>query len=228
MTNEDIWYKNFEELQKYIEKNKMLPQKTNIKNRDNNIHKLRKWIDHQNENYSKKISIMKNNEIYENWSKFKEKYKNYFKTNIEIWKEILDKAKKYIDINKKKPVSNDKCTEIKSLGQWIVRQQKIYKTKIEIMKNKEIYDIWTKFTEEYNIYFQTNEEIWYDAFDKVKKYIGENKKIPPKGDKNEEIKYLGYWIGTQKNSYEKKDRIMRNEKIRKVWKNFTDEYAEYL
>jgi len=46
------------------------------------------------------------------------------------------------------------------------------------MKNSEIYNAWWKFIEEYNEYFKSSEEIWYENLEKLKTYLYENKKKP--------------------------------------------------
>jgi ribosomal RNA-processing protein 8 len=64
--------------------------------------------------------------------------------------------------------------------------------------------------------------------EQVKQYINQNKKTPSNSDKNPEIKSLGYWISDQKKNYEKNEQIMRESEIRKLWEEFTQEYAEYF
>jgi hypothetical protein len=71
-----------------------------------------------------------------------------------IWYDNLNKIKDYIDKNKKKPSQTDENKEIKQLGCWIATQLKNYKTKKHNMKNKEIYNDWTQFINEYQKYFK--------------------------------------------------------------------------
>jgi len=77
MSNEDIWYYQFNELKKYIDANKRRPSQHN---KNNNIKKLAKWISHQSLNYSKQKNSMSNQEIYKLWTEFinDKKYKPYF------------------------------------------------------------------------------------------------------------------------------------------------------
>ena len=74
----------------------------------------------------------------------------------EIWNDKLNRVKKYIDENNKRPSSIDKNKEIKQLGQWILNQTGNYKNKEQIMKNEEIYKKWTEFIndDKYKIYFK--------------------------------------------------------------------------
>ena len=105
-----------------------------------------------------------NKEIYDAWTEFinDPKYKEYFQSNEDIWKENLCKVKKYIDDNKKRPSQHDKNKDIKKLGTWVGCQQENYKKKKYIMTNTEIYDMWTEFINDpkYKEYFQSNEDIW--------------------------------------------------------------------
>ena len=91
------------------------------------------------------------------------------------------------------------------------------------MKNTEIYDIWTKFIGKYKKLIVTNEELWNMWFEKVNKYIIDNKNIPTQHNKDQYIKTLGAWIGTQQKNYKSKINCMKNEKIYKQWTIFLGE-----
>ena len=65
---------------------------------------------------------------------------------------------------------------------------------------------------------------WEDKLEMVKAYIDENGKLPYEKDKNNNIKFLGKWIGTQKHNYKNNNQIMKNSIIRKEWENFIEEY----
>lgn len=56
-----------------------------------------------------------------------------------IWYNTLNKVKKYIDQNNKRPSFRNKDKEIQKLGSWLSNQLNKYKNKKEIMKNKDIY-----------------------------------------------------------------------------------------
>jgi mevalonate pyrophosphate decarboxylase len=61
-------------------------------------------------------------------------------------------------------------------------------------------------------------DIWITNLEWVKKYIDENKKRPAKnGHQTEEVKKYGSWIQRQVDNYKKKEQIMLNETIRKLW-----------
>jgi hypothetical protein len=74
-----------------------------------------------------------------------ERYKEYFMSNEESWKNKFEKLKQYIDENQKRPSNKDKNSEIKQLGGWISTQITNYKNKKDIMKNTNIFKEWTDF-----------------------------------------------------------------------------------
>ena len=201
LSNTELWCNSLEQVINYIDINKKRPSSTD-KNKE--IKSLGSWCSSQQDNYKKCLQIMKNNDIYDKWTRFINKYKEYFISNEEIWYDKLDKVIVYIDANNKKPSNSDKNKEIKSLGYWCSSQQDNYKKCLQIMKNKEIYNKWTQFINKYKEYFISNEEIWYDKLDKVIVYIDANKKRPSENDKNNDIKSLGKWVTMQNFSSKKK------------------------
>jgi hypothetical protein len=153
-------------------------------------------------------------------------------SNEERWNIKLEEVKKYIDKNKKISSCNDKNDTIKQLGNWIKRQKNNYVKEEYIMKNKNVKSLWKIFIEDikYKQYFLSNEEEWNIKLENVKKYIDDNKKRPLKYDKNNTIKQLCTWIGTQQNNYKKKQKIMKTANIRIMWKTFTEDikYKQYF
>jgi hypothetical protein len=99
--------------------------------------------------------------------------KKYFltSTNIFNWYNSLNKVKEYVIENKKRPSESDKDNNVKILSSWICNQQKKFKKKEHNMKDDKIYNEWNKFINEYEEYFKSNEEIWYDNLNKVKDLI---------------------------------------------------------
>jgi len=146
------------------------------------------------------------------------------KNGTEIWNNMLEQVKKYIKENNKLPSTIDKNKKIKKMGNWIGRQKKNYEKRQYNMKNEEIRNEWIQFINEYEEYFKSNDEIWNETLDEVKKYIKENNKLPSSTDKNKEIKKMGNWIGHQKTNYGKRQYNMKNEEIRNEWIQFINEY----
>jgi L-rhamnose mutarotase len=71
-------------------------------------------------------------------------------------------------------------------------------------------------------------EEWILQLELVKKYINENKKSPPRSNKDKNAKKLGVWISKQKENYKKKKYTVYNETIRHLWENFVIEYKKYI
>ena len=221
------WLINFEEIKNYIDINdNILLYQYNKK--------LYSWLSHQIENYKNIKNIMKNKKIYNKWTEFinNEKYKKYFISNEEKWLINLKKLKEYIDINNKKPYSQNKNKDIKKIGFWMQRQHNIFKTKNNIMKNEEIYDKWKEFINDnkYKKYFLTNEELWLINLKKLKEYIDINNKKPSHCDKNIDIKHLRNWIGDQTKNYKNIKNIMKEKEIYNKWEEFINDekYKTYF
>ena len=187
-----------------------------------------------------KINVHTNDEIKVLWNitNFdridKEIEKGYLETrvidNVDKWYEKLEKVKKYIDENNKRPSERDKNKEIKVLGYWVSHQIKNYQKKTKIMSNNNIRKEWEEFitNEKYKEYFISNDDKWFNNLKLVKKYIDENNKRPSERDKNKEIKVLGKWLSKQITNYQKKTYIMSNNNIRKEWEEFITDYQEYF
>ena len=217
------WNDKFKQVKKYIDENKCRPSHAS---KDNNIKQLGKWISTQQTYYNKNEYIMKDTNIKLKWDQFIDKYKDYFLSNEEIWYNNLEKVKKYIDKYNFRPAEKSKDNNIKQLGKWICTQKTNYKKNENIMKNNNIRIKWEQFIDEYNEYFLSNEEIWYNNLEKVKKYIDEYKCRPVGNNKN--IKILTNWICKQQINYKINKNIMKDNNIKVKWQQFIDEYKEYF
>ena len=228
---EEEWKIRLEIIKKYIDDNNKRPS-NNDKNID--IKSDASWISTQQNNYKKNKFIMNNPDICKLWEEFinDTKYSKYFISNEEIWKHTLEKVKKYIDENNKRPSRCDKDTYIKSDASWINIQQYNYKNNQQIMTNKKIRKLWEAFINEpkYSKYFLSNEEEWKIRLEIIKKYIDDNNKRPSNNDKNIDIKSDASWISTQQKNYKKTKYIMNNPDICKLWEEFVNDikYSKYF
>lgn len=177
---------------------------------------------------------MKNEDIRKLYENFFEEYKEYFK---ESWEFKLEQVKKYINENKKLPLTNDTNIYIKQLGHWLSKQQHSYKKEIEIMKNQTIRKQYEDFIQEYKIYFSKEYKIyfskhfnklWKIKLDKVKEYINKNKNLPTIRNKNKDINQLGNWLYSQQKNYKNRKYSMKNQSIRKQYEDFIEEYKIYF
>jgi len=143
-SNEENWKINLEIIKKYIDDNDKRPSEVD-KNTD--VKKLGQWLSTQQIQYKNKYAIMSNLHIQKLWEEFinNVKYKKYFQSNKEDWKDKLSEVKIYLDKNNKNPSIHDKNIDIKKLGQWLGTQQKNYKNKEWIMKNVDIQKLWEDF-----------------------------------------------------------------------------------
>ena len=217
------WKENLNKLKKYIIENGKLPSTTN---KDINIKSLGIWLSTQKKNYKNNELIMKNEEIKKLWENFIEKYSYLFKSDIEKWKEKINKLENYIIENEKLPSQYNKHINIKSLGSWLSTQKKNYKNNELIMKNKEIKKIWENFIEKYSYLFKLDIEKWKENLNKLENYIIENKKLPSQYDKDINIKSLGVWLLSQKQHYKNNEYIMKNDEIKKQWEEFINKYND--
>jgi hypothetical protein len=69
----------------------------------------------------------------------------------------------------------------------------------------------------------SNEDIWIESFNKVKKYMNDNNKRPSTCENDLEIKKLGGWISHQQNNHQKKEDIMKNKEINNQWTEFIND-----
>ena len=138
----NVWINNLNNLQMYINSNKKIPS-TRDKNKE--IKMLGRWTCKQKNNHLNNIQIMKNENIYVLWDNFLKINKDYFYDNLTLWKKYLDKVKKYIYEHHTYPKTSDENEDIKKLGYWFNTQNYNHVIKKNIMKNKDIYDLWKDF-----------------------------------------------------------------------------------
>ena len=220
-TTEEIWKDNLNNLKEYINIHNKLPASCS---KDKNIKYLGLWVRNQEKNYDKMQYIMKNEINRMLWEEFMKDNIELFRTNNEKWISNLELVKDYIVQNKKTPTQTDKDKCISSLGTWIQSQKQNYIKKSKIMIDENIRNIWGDFVKQYEKYFMSNEEIWMTRFDELNEYINIHKNLPPSRDK--ELDTLVQWVRHQRRNYDNRNQIMKNEYIRKLWKEFTDNNTE--
>ena len=190
--SEEIWEKKLEEVKKYIDDKNKKPSK---RNKNLYIKKLGYWIITQNTNYTNKQQIMSNDNIRSKWENFIEnlKYKKYFISREQKWKNNFEKLKKYINEHNKLPSKNN-SKNIKKLAYWITSQNNNYKNNKYNMSSEFIKRQWKEFIEDkqYSKYFISNEQIWRDKFEELKKYIDNNNKKPSKEHIDKNIKKIAH------------------------------------
>jgi superfamily II DNA or RNA helicase/uncharacterized protein (DUF736 family) len=227
---DEKWYLTLQKVCKYIDHEKKTPSQYD---KIPEIRKLGNWVSTQKQNYAKNAQIMSRNpEIRTKWEETLEKYKEYLCIDLdEQWHLTLQQVCEYMDDeeNNKAPSQKDKNPEIRKLGNWVSRQKKSYSRNACIMKKPEIRIKWEETLEKYKEYLCIDlDEQWHFTLQKVCEYMDDNKKAPSQKDKNPEIKKLGNWVYTQKQNYDKNDRIMKNPEIRSKWEATLEKYKDYL
>ena len=114
---------------------------------DINEKRLGIWINNQISNYKKREHSMKDDKIYEAWTKHIEAFSEYYEDNDTIWYKTLYKVEEFLNENKKRP--NKRASDIieKRLGIWIDHQTHNYKKRKHSMKDDKIYEAWNKHIE---------------------------------------------------------------------------------
>ena len=223
LKEEDVWINNLEKLKNFINNN----QKTPSISKKIEEKLLAFWLLNQKTNYNKKKNIMKNDNINKIWEDFIDEYENYLFAGEDEWLNNLEKLKDFININGITPSYSSNNKEEKILALWLLNQLTNYNNKEDTMKNDNIRKIWKCFIEEYKNYELTIEDKWLNDLEKLKNFININGITPSyNSKKNKEMK-CAIWLSVQKINYNNKEEIMKNNNIRKKWKDFIDEYKNY-
>jgi len=233
-----IWKIAHTQLIEYMKTNKKRPNK---RDKNKEIQSMGNWILTNNTNYNEDITkcqrSMTNPELHKLWTETRTKYNEYLCIdNIAEWKKTNIKLIEYMDVNKKRPSCDDPNNDVKSMGVWISNNNKSYDEDLtkckERMKNTEVHGLWSKTLTDYSEYLCDNITNWKNIHIKFIEYMKLNKKSPSYSDKNEDIKRMAGWVGSQKNNYDddiaKTKLILRNEELHKLWKQTLIDYDEYL
>ena len=227
----NTWDSNFEKVKKYIDENNKRPSS---QDKNPEIHRLGRWLSVQIKIYSEETKFIDKLK-YEKWNNFmkSDKYREYLINKEELWILKLEKVKKYIDINKKKPTIKNQNTETNSMGEWISQQYINFKDKDYISRNKNKYNKWieTIESEEYGEYLMNDEQKWNYLFDKVKEFIDLNNAKPTRTrTKPKETIKLGKWLQWQFEKYNEEGCNTKKPEFYNKWAEFitSDKYKKYF
>ena len=95
-------------------------------------------------------------------------------------------------------------------------------TDVKVVEDKKLIEKYVLDIKEFRQY------TWHEKLEMVKQYIDENQKKPSSIDKNKDIQQLGRWLSNIHNNYNNNINIMKNENIRIIWEDFTNEYEQYF
>jgi len=196
--------------------------------------RLGRWICTQITNYRKREQIMTDEEIRKLWESFINDplYSSYFLDNKGEWKVNLDKVKPIIITKKGRPSPTSKDAEEKRLCNWLQHQITNYKNRKDIMNEDDIRKLWESFINDplYSSYFLDNKSEWKVNLENVKPIIVTKKGRPSERSKDSTEKRLAKWINHQITNYKKREYIMEDEDIRKLWESFITDplYSSYF
>ena len=221
--NREIWHDMIHKLINYIKINNKLPP---VRVKEHNLKLLSSWTKNQIYNYAHYKDIMKQSDIRAKWEEIVEKYKDVFKSQqgIDIWFENYKSVIDYINKYNCLPNSNDNDANIKYLGKWLGTQRDNYKKNCSIMKIQNVRETWEKFITDYKKYSKNPRDVWFDSFQKVKDFVKLNKKLPDGESKDDDIRYLGRWIGSQNTNLAKLEHSMKDPEFKSLWESFIAEH----
>ena len=99
----------------------------------------------------------------------------------DLWKIKFEKVKDFVVKNNKLPSSSSKELEERTLGGWLSRQNKNYKTQISFMKlGSQVRDDFEKFRQEHENLFFSDDELWNIHSNELNLFIEKYNKLPSK------------------------------------------------
>jgi hypothetical protein len=210
------WYYRRDNLQLFINTNNKLP--SHNKNISADEIKLNKFLCLQKEAYKSKKWIMKNDVIYNEWTKFLETNKKYFKNDyrtdyITVWKNNLSALNNYTKEFDELPKRSNKT--YKYLAIWTTTQQCS-----NFKVHPELKVIWDNFIHQPHIakHFILNKDIWLSNFNILNNYYNINDVFP---DKNIE---LMLWYRINRDSYiNKTGLVFENSQCKELWEKFMND-----
>jgi hypothetical protein len=130
LQGKEQWYSRLNELRIFLDGNKDKKQKTpSSHSKDSNIKSLASFIATQKKNYENKTQIMRESDIYDEWTHFLEKYKDLLITEDEVWLKKFNELKNFMIQKNKRPNKHSNNSNEKKLGIWITKQMSNFNNK---------------------------------------------------------------------------------------------------
>lgn len=208
MCYDDRWFKQFEELKKFIDddKNKRRPNKESC-----NAHEkqLGHFMTNTIRNYKYNKDGMKKEDRRCLWEQFCKDYNKYMPSDDDIWFSKLSELITYFVDNEKRP--SDHSTKI---GKWLLHQIEYYNS--NTMPENRI-EKWEQFWNAHSKYFIGLQDKWFERFNQYEQYIIKHESLPLVS------KSLGRW--GKDNDKSMNDGKMNNERFNK-WNELKRKYSE--
>jgi superfamily II DNA or RNA helicase len=185
----DLFDDKYNELKKWIGKNKKLPS---MMSKDEQEKQIGSWC-------CSRRRDKKKNRLSENKIKKLEKLDGWYWDSNDIFNETYNKLKKWVDDNNKLPLVISKNQQEKQLGIWCSGKRQDKK------KGKLVDDKIEKLEQLVGWYWDLD-DLFDETYNELKKWIVDNKKLPSAASKNQQEKQLGGWC-TDKRKYKKKEKL---------------------
>ena len=153
---ETQWKNTLDQIEKYIDTHNIKPS---YKDKNEEVQKMARWLNTQQNIYDKHKNIMKKVNIRMKYAEFLKKYEEHFLSSDEKWYHTLNEIKAYIDTNKKRPPKHSKILHIQKMANWIGSQKYKYNKKEYNMKHDKIRNSWEQFITTYKEYFPNDPSI---------------------------------------------------------------------
>lgn len=134
---------------------------------------------------------------------------------VDNWNERLEELRTFLE--REKQIPNRNKEDEKQLAQWVNDQKVRYKKGI-MQPHKKV--IWETFTKQFELYFKSLFDKWYESLKYLKEYIDIYKKLPDIKNKK-----LQKWLFDQDQKY-KYDKL--KDEIYDEWIKFLIEYKPYF
>ena len=108
---------------------------------------------------------------------------------------MFDKVKKYMITTNRKPYNQSLESQEKEYGLWLTKELNSFKLKIHLMKNDNIYKVFSEFIIINKELFKNNEEKWISQYLLIIDFLTKNKKLPKYNLSDES--YLRSWLRIQ-------------------------------
>lgn len=218
----DKWINDYKTVTNYGLVNKTRPSQHD---KNPEVQKMGQWILDVNKMYRKNVGVMKVEEHRRLWDEFNKL--EFMKDSDALWMDKHDELNKYAETFGKKPSSRDKNPVIKTLGYWLGTQFRNLNDNVKTMKDLKKREMFANLITRYPfLKMKDFNEVWYDNYYALCKYINIHGCKPSRRDKNKDVANLGGWVAKQSDNLIKGVEAMRQADKIKLWKvleatNFT-------
>ena len=153
VSGDEKWWQTLERVKLWIDVNKKRP---NDKSKNMDEKSIGRWVHRQIHHYKYYDRALKNEKNRKIWKSFVKDYSQYIISDDEKWCNTLERAKIWIDVNKKRPKGNSKNIDEKSIGQWVNKQILCYKNYDRALRDEKKRELWSKFILSYKEIFKRN------------------------------------------------------------------------